>query len=72
MNTINKANLDHLLIKVAFNNQTIVKIYLINGIKLQGYIKAYDDCAIILGSSLVDPKISQIIYKHSIATILLS
>ena len=41
-----------------------VAIYLINGIKLQGKIKSFDQFALLLG----DPG-NQIVYKHAISTI---
>lgn len=40
-------------------------VYLKNGIKLQGFIEAYDDLAVILTNQE-----SQIIFKSSIATIM--
>lgn len=42
-----------------------VSIYLVNGIKLQGYIDSFDQHVV----ALRDP-IRQIIYKHNICTIL--
>ncbi len=41
-----------------------VAIYLVNGIKLQGEIEAFDQYVIILKSN-----ISQMVYKHAISTI---
>lgn len=41
-----------------------VSIYLLNGIKLQGLIESYDQYVIVLTGS--EP---QLIYKHSISTI---
>lgn len=41
-----------------------VAIYLVNGIKLQGQIEAFDQFAILLKNS-----VNQMIYKHAISTI---
>jgi host factor-I protein len=41
-----------------------VAIYLINGIKLQGYIESFDQFVILLKNS-----VSQMIYKHAISTV---
>ncbi|MDQ5920769.1 MAG: host factor-I protein [Pseudomonadota bacterium] len=65
MNTQNfeKQYLEHLK-----NNNINVSVYLINGIKLSGLIAEYDDRIIILkdNKSTVD----QLIYKHSVSTIM--
>ena len=44
--------------------QVPVYVYLVNGIKLQGKIEAYDQYVVMLTNST-----SQIIYKHAISTI---
>jgi host factor-I protein len=41
-----------------------VAIYLVNGIKLQGQIEAFDDEVILLKNT-----ISQMVYKHAISTV---
>ncbi len=41
-----------------------VSVYLVNGIKLQGQIESFDSFVVLLRNS-----ISQMIYKHSISTI---
>lgn len=41
-----------------------VSIYLVNGIKLQGVIEAFDQFIILLKNS-----VSQMVYKHAISTI---
>ena len=41
-----------------------VAIYLINGIKLQGVIDAFDQYVILLKSG-----VSQMVYKHAISTV---
>lgn len=41
-----------------------VSIFLVNGIKLQGYIESFDAYVVLLRSN-----VSQMIYKHAISTI---
>lgn len=41
-----------------------VSIYLVNGIKLQGYVDAFDQFVVVLKNN-----VSQMIYKHAISTI---
>lgn len=41
-----------------------VSIYLVNGIKLQGQIDAFDQFVILLKNTL-----SQMVYKHAISTV---
>ena len=53
----------------AFLNQIIkddipVSIYLLNGIKLQGQVKSFDQYVVVLSGNT-----PQLIYKHSISTI---
>ncbi|MBA2653811.1 MAG: RNA chaperone Hfq [Gammaproteobacteria bacterium] len=44
--------------------QVPISVYLVNGIKLQGKIEAYDQFVVYLKNSF-----SQIVYKHAISTI---
>ncbi len=44
--------------------QVPVSVYLVNGIKLQGQIDAYDQFVVLLKNNM-----SQIVYKHAISTI---
>ena len=46
------------------NDKIAVSVYLVNGIKLQGYIDAYDHCVVLLKNT-----INQMIYKHAISTV---
>ncbi len=69
-NDENTHSLDNLSLQERFltaicTNRLPVSIYLVNGIKLQGYIDSFDQHVI----ALRDP-IRQIIYKHNICTIL--
>ena len=41
-----------------------VAIYLVNGIKLQGYIDSFDQYVILLKNT-----VTQVVYKHAISTI---
>ncbi|HIE02088.1 MAG TPA: RNA chaperone Hfq [Thiotrichaceae bacterium] len=41
-----------------------VSIYLVSGIKLQGYVESFDQFVILLKNT-----VSQMIYKHAISTI---
>lgn len=41
-----------------------VSIFLINGIKLQGYVESFDPIVVLLKST-----VSQMVYKHAISTI---
>ena len=41
-----------------------VSIYLVNGIKLQGYVESFDQYVILLRNT-----VTQMVYKHAISTI---
>ncbi len=41
-----------------------VSIYLVNGIKLQGYIGSFDQYVVLLKNS-----VTQMVYKHAISTV---
>ncbi|MBT3348518.1 MAG: RNA chaperone Hfq [Thiotrichales bacterium] len=45
-------------------DKTPVSIFLVNGIKLQGYIESFDQFVISLKSG-----VNQLVYKHAISTI---
>lgn len=59
------SSLQEKFLRVICEQKLSVSIYLVNGIKLQGYIDSFDQHVIVLR----DP-IRQIIYKHNICTIL--
>lgn len=44
--------------------QVPCSVYLVNGIKLQGYIESFDQYVVVLKNA-----ISQMVYKHAISTI---
>lgn len=41
-----------------------VAIYLVNGIKLQGYVESFDQYVVLLKNT-----VTQMVYKHAISTI---
>lgn len=41
-----------------------VSIYLVNGIKLQGYVESFDQYVILLKNT-----VTQMVYKHAISTV---
>jgi len=45
-------------------NKTNVSVFMVNGIKLDGYISSFDQFSIMLGG-----KVEQLIYKQKISTI---
>ena len=51
-------------LKVLRRDNVQVSIYLVNGIKLQGYIDSYDQFVILLKNS-----VTQMVYKHAISTV---
>jgi RNA chaperone Hfq len=52
-------------LRMILHENTLVRIYLKNGLQLQGYIRAIDEDVVLLSSQF-----DQIIYRHAIATIL--
>ncbi len=51
-------------LNVLCRDQVQVSIYLVNGIKLQGYVESYDQFVILLKNT-----VSQMVYKHAISTV---
>lgn len=64
---MNVLNLQNSFLQALCQNKTHVSVFLINGIKLQGRIEAFDDYAITLLSTG-----QQMVYKHAISTIMAS
>jgi host factor-I protein len=54
---------DHFL-NTLRKDQTTVSLYLVNGIKLQGRIVAFDQYVVML-----DNAVGQMVYKHAISTV---
>lgn len=46
-----------------------VNVFLLNGIRLSGYVTAFDDSAILMTQNLDDPMSNQIIMKSAVASI---
>ena len=61
----NKINLQDAFLDVLKKAKAAVNIYLLNGVKLQGIVKDYDNFTVLLKSQEKE----QLIYKHAISTI---
>ena len=57
-------NLQDLFLTQIIKDNISVSIYLLNGIKLQGQIKSFDQYVIVLSGTT-----PQLIYKHSVSTV---
>ena len=57
-------NLQNTFLNQIIKDNIPVSIYLLNGIKLQGQIKSFDQYVIVLSGNT-----PQLIYKHSVSTI---
>ena len=55
---------DHFLNKLR-QGKVSVSIYLVNGIKLTGFVKHFDQYVVMLQNTIM-----QMVYKHSISTIM--
>ncbi len=58
---------EDIYLKKVLDNKVQVSIYLVNGIKLLGYIASFDDQVILLEDT--KNTTDQLIYKHAISTI---
>lgn len=61
----NKINLQDAFLDTLKKAKATVSIYLLNGVKLQGIVKDYDNFTVLLKSQEKE----QLIYKHAISTI---
>lgn len=61
----NKINLQDAFLEALKKAKATVSIYLLNGVKLQGTVKDYDNFTVLLKSQEKE----QLIYKHAISTI---
>lgn len=52
-------------LKILCENKTPVSVFLVNGIKLQGHIEAFDKYVVILKNNG-----GQMVFKHAISTIM--
>lgn len=57
-------NLQDPFLNALRKNQMPVSVFLVNGIKLQGQIEAFDQFVVVLKNT-----VNQMIYKHAISTI---
>ena len=57
-------NLQNLFLNQIIKDNIPVSVYLLNGIKLQGQVKSFDQYVIVLSGNT-----PQLIYKHSVSTI---
>lgn len=62
--TFKETPLQELFLNQLSESKVSVSIYLLNGIKLQGHIEAFDENVLVLSGTT-----PQLIYKHSISTI---
>ncbi|MCE2706252.1 MAG: RNA chaperone Hfq [Proteobacteria bacterium] len=60
-------NLQQSYLEDLCNNTVHIAIYLINGIKLSGWINSFDDSCILLRDN--NDTMTQLIYKHAVSTI---
>jgi host factor-I protein len=60
------ANLQDVFLNHIRKNKTAVTIFLVNGVKLQGVVSAFDNFCILLRRDYH----SQLVYKHAISTVM--
>lgn len=59
-------NVQDLFLNVVRKSKTPVTVFLNNGVKLQGIVTSFDNFSLLLKKE----DISQLVYKHSISTVL--
>lgn len=64
---MNKQNLQEQYLEQLLEQEVLVSIYLINGIKLSGVVASYDQYVVLLKDN--KNTMDQLIYKHAISTI---
>lgn len=62
--------LQDVFLEILCTNKIPVSIFLISGIKLQGYLDNFDREVLILKNSLTQTVAGQMIYKQAISTIM--
>ncbi|MBT5413540.1 MAG: RNA chaperone Hfq [Rhodospirillaceae bacterium] len=60
------ANLQDVFLNHIRKNKTAVTIFLVNGVKLQGIVTAFDNFCVLLRRD----HHSQLVYKHAISTVM--
>ena len=66
MTTEKTANLQDVFLNHIRKNKTAVTVFLVNGVKLQGIIAAFDNFCVLLRRD----HHSQLVYKHAISTVM--
>lgn len=59
-------NIQDVFLNYIRKNKTAVTIFLVNGVKLQGIITAFDNFCVLLRRDAQ----SQLVYKHAISTVM--
>ena len=62
----NHKNIQDVFLNNIRKNKTAVTIFLVNGVKLQGIITAFDNFCVLLRRDAQ----SQLVYKHAISTVM--
>jgi len=62
--------LQDVFLEVLCKNKIPVSVFLISGIKLQGYLDNFDQEVLILKNSLTQTVVGQMVYKQAISTIM--
>jgi host factor-I protein len=70
MRTDEQCKLQDAFLEVLCKNNIPVSVFLISGIKLQGYLDRFDDCVLILKNSLTQTVVGQMVYKQAVSTIM--
>lgn len=66
MSTEKSQNIQDVFLNNIRKNKTAVTIFLVNGVKLQGIITAFDNFCVLLRRDAQ----SQLVYKHAISTVM--
>lgn len=62
--------LQDVFLEILCENKIPISVFLINGIKLQGYLDNFDQKILVLKNSLAQAVTGQIIYKRAISTVM--
>lgn len=65
----NKSDTQDEFLKYVLKNKLDVRIFLVNGIKLEGNITHFDQYSLVLNNASMIEHNSILIYKHAISTI---
>ena len=63
---MNKTNLQDVFLNNARIDHTVLTVFLVNGVKLQGVVKGFDSFIVVLDVGGTQ----QVIYKHAISTMI--